>query len=67
LSKINYRIHTDVIKEQLIVLSNLESINAELLKQELPQNERLVRLNQTAITQIKSLIDNPSVKKLSSK
>lgn len=67
MSKINYRIHTDVIKEQLIVLSNLESINAELLKQELPQNERLVRLNQTAITQIKSLIDNPSVKKLSSK
>ena len=50
--------------EQLIVLSNLESINAELIKQELPQNERLVRLNQTAITQIKSLIHNPSVKKL---
>ncbi len=53
--------------EQLIVLSNLESINAELLKQELPQNERLIRLNQTAITQIKSLIHNPSVKKLSAK
>ncbi|MDP2892896.1 MAG: KilA-N domain-containing protein, partial [Sulfurimonas sp.] len=35
--------------EQLIVLSNLESINAELIKQNLPQNERLVRLNQTAI------------------
>ncbi|MBU1217550.1 KilA-N domain-containing protein [bacterium] len=67
LSKINYKIHTDAIKEQLIVLSNLESINAELIKLELPQNERLVRLNQTAITQIKSLIDNPSVKKLSSK
>ncbi|MDY0121226.1 MAG: KilA-N domain-containing protein [Sulfurimonas sp.] len=53
--------------EQLIVLSNLESINAELIKQELPQNERLVRLNQTAITQIKSLFSNPSVKKLSGK
>ncbi len=53
--------------EQLIVLSNLESINAELIKQELAQNERLVRLNQTAITQIKSLIHNPSVKKLSGK
>jgi len=50
--------------EQLIVLSNLESINAELLKQELPQNERLIRLNQTAISQIKSLIHNPTVKKL---
>jgi len=49
------------------VLSNLESINAELIKQELPQNERLVRLNQTAITQIKSLINSPLVEKLAGK
>jgi hypothetical protein len=53
--------------EQLIVLSNLESINAELIKQNLPQNERLVRLNQTAISQIKSLINNSTLKKLTGK
>ena len=53
--------------EQLIVLSNLESINVELIKQNLPQNERLVRLNQTAISQIKSLINNSTLKKLAGK
>ena len=53
--------------EQLIVLSNLESINAELIKQDLPQNERLVKLNQTAIAQIKSLINNPTLKNLAGK
>ncbi len=53
--------------EQLIVLSNLESINAELIKQNLPQNERLVRLNQTAIAQMKSLINNPTLKSLAGK
>ncbi len=53
--------------EQLIVLSNLESINAELIKQDLPQNERLVKLNQTAISQIKSLINNPTLKDLAGK
>lgn len=50
--------------EQLIVLSNLESINALLITQELPQSERLVQLNKTAITQMKSLIENKNIKKL---
>jgi hypothetical protein len=102
LSKINYRIHTDAIKEnlipenvskkhegityateadllnvalfgktakewrienpgldgnirdnatlqQLIVIANLESINAEFIKQGLPQKERLIMLNKIAI------------------
>lgn len=48
--------------EQLIVLTNLESYNAELIKDELPQHDRLIRLNQAAINQLNSLIDNPSVK-----
>ena len=52
--------------EQLIVLSNMESINAELIKQGILQNERLIRLNETAITQMKILINNSSVKKLKS-
>jgi hypothetical protein len=50
--------------EQLIVLSNMESINAELIKRGLPQADRLIALNETAISQIKSLINNPTIKKL---
>ena len=38
--------------EQLVVLSNLESINSVLIKQGLSQSERLQRLNKTAISQI---------------
>ena len=117
LSKINYRIHTDAIKEnlipesvskahqgltyaseadmlnvalfgktakewraenadidgnirdyatlqQLIVMANLESLNAEFIKQGLVQRERLIRLNKIAIEQLRSLLNNPSVKKL---
>ncbi|MDA3904608.1 MAG: KilA-N domain-containing protein [Bacteroidales bacterium] len=42
--------------EQLVVLSNMESINAMLIQQEIPQSERLQQLNQLAITQMKSLL-----------
>jgi hypothetical protein len=42
--------------EQLVVLSNMESINAMLINQGLPQNQRLYQLNQLAITQMKSLL-----------
>lgn len=52
---------------QLVVLANLEGINAELIRQNLPQTERLIKLNQIAISQIKSLINNSSIKKLESK
>lgn len=41
---------------QLIVLSNLESLNAEYIKLGLAQRERLERLNQTAISQMQSLV-----------
>jgi len=44
--------------EQLVVLSNMESINALLIQQELSQGERLVQLNNVAITQMKSLTNN---------
>ena len=50
--------------EQLIVLSNLESLNSLLIKQDIAQYDRLVQLNQIAISQIKSLVDNKSVKKM---
>ena len=50
--------------EQLVVLTNLESINAVLIRQELPQNERLIKLNEIAISQMKSLISNRTMKRL---
>ncbi len=53
--------------EQLIVLSNLESLNSLLIKQNVSQHDRLVQLNQIAISQIKSLVDNKSIKKLEQK
>ncbi len=49
---------------QLVVLANLEGINAELIRCEIPQSERLVQLNQIAIIQMQSLIGNASIKKL---
>jgi len=58
----NLRDYADVT--QLVVLANLESLNAELIRQEIAQSERLLTLNQTAITQMKSLTTNPSLKKL---
>lgn len=50
--------------EQLVILTNLESINAVLIRQELPQSERLVKLNEVAIIQMKTLIANSSIKRL---
>ena len=41
--------------EQLIVLSNLESMNAVFIREGLSQSERLFRLNQIAIFQLQSL------------
>jgi len=53
--------------EQLVVLSNMESINALLIHQKLSESERIVTLNQTAIQQMKSLLSYPAVKKLNDK
>jgi len=50
--------------EQLVVLSNLESINSVLIHQGLAQSERLMQLNKIAITQMKSLISNKNIKRL---
>jgi hypothetical protein len=50
--------------EQLVVLSNLESINAMLIQQGLGQPERLQTLNTLAISQMQSLINNNSLNKL---
>ena len=49
---------------QLVCLSNLENINAEYIERGIPQNERLLTLNESAIRQMKSLSGNPSIKKI---
>ena len=47
--------------EQLVVLSNLEAINAELIRMKLSQDERIDILNQAAIKHMKSLLSSPSI------
>lgn len=42
--------------DQLVVLSNMESINALLIQQGIPSQERILQLNQVAISQMKSLM-----------
>lgn len=58
----NIRDYADVT--QLVVLANLEGLNAEFIRQKISQQDRLLKLNEIAIIQIRSLIQNPSVKKI---
>jgi len=50
----NMRDHATI--EQLVVLSNMESVNAMLIDNGLEQRERLIRLNELAIKQMKTLL-----------
>lgn len=50
--------------EQLVVLSNMESYNSELIKQKITAEKRLKELNRIAIEQMRVLIENKSIKKL---
>jgi hypothetical protein len=50
--------------EQLVVLSNLESLNAVFIHQGQSQSERLLQLNTIAITQMKALVNNKQIKNL---
>ncbi|MBK9254591.1 MAG: KilA-N domain-containing protein [Saprospiraceae bacterium] len=61
---VNGNMRDDATLEQLVVLSNLESINAVLIRQGLDQSERLKQLNQIAITQMTSLVNNSKMKEL---
>ena len=49
---------------ELICLSNMENINAVLINDGMPQGERLIKLNQIAIQQMKVLEDNSGRKLL---
>ena len=50
--------------EQLLVLANIESMNAELIHMGLSQGERLKRLNEIAIRQMQVLTAAPALKQL---
>jgi len=50
--------------EQLVVLTNLESLNAVLIDQRLASPDRLLQLNKIAIQQLKTLLNNSAIKKL---
>ena len=50
--------------EQLLVLSNMENINALLIEQGVPQPERLAKLHETAIYQIKTITGSKSARVL---
>ena len=58
----NIRDYTDLL--HLVILNNLENINAELIKMNIPQSERLIRLNATARKQIELLQNNKNIKAL---
>ena len=58
----NLRDYTDLL--HLIILNNLENINAQLIKSGISQKERLIILNETAKSQIKLLTNNKNIKQL---
>ena len=58
----NIRDHAPL--EQLVVLTNLESLNSVLIRQGVPQPERLLKLNEIAITQMRTLLSDSNVKRL---
>ena len=59
----NMRDYANVL--QLVILSNLENINAELIKQQLTQKERLIRLNEIANEQFKILNKDNGINRIS--
>jgi hypothetical protein len=58
----NLRDHAPL--EQFVVLTNLESLNSVIIRHGLPQPERLLKLNEIAITQMRTLLSATHVKRL---
>ena len=58
----NIRDYTDLL--HLVILNNLENINAELIEIGIPQSERLIRLNKMAKRQMQLLNNNKSFNNL---
>lgn len=58
----NIRDYTDIL--HLVVLANLENLNAEMITSGIYQSERIVKLNNTAKKQLQLLKNNSSVRRL---
>ena len=58
----NMRDHATI--EQLLVLANIEGMNAEFIHMSLPQGDRLKRLNQIAIRQMQTLTASSALRQL---
>lgn len=58
----NMRDYTDLL--HLVILSNLENTNVELINAGMPQNERLIKLNESARRQMRVLENNKGIKEL---
>ena len=58
----NIRDHAPL--EQLVVLTNLESLNSVLIRQGLSASDRLLKLNGIAITQMRTLLADHNIKRL---
>ena len=54
--------YTDIL--HLVVLANLENLNADLITSGISQSERIVKLNNTAKKQLELLTNNSSIRKL---
>ena len=61
-AKDNIRDHASL--EQLVVLTNLESLNSVFIRQGLPSDERLAKLNEIAISQMRTLLAADNAKRL---
>ena len=58
----NIRDYTDIL--HLVVLANLENLNAEMITSGISQSERIIKLNNTAKKQLQLLKNNSSVCRL---
>lgn len=61
-TKGNIRDYTDLL--HLVILNNLENINAELIEMKIPQSERLIKLNNIARKQMELLKNNKAFNNL---
>lgn len=61
-TKVNIRDYTDLL--HLVILSNLENTNAEMISHNIPQKIRLINLNESARRQMRALKDNKGIKDL---
>ncbi len=58
----NIRDYTDLL--HLVILNNLENINATLIKMNISQRDRLIQLNELARKQLELLYNNRTIKEL---